>query len=237
MKKLLITFVLFTITISINSQNQKFRPLLWTTHDTNVDIAGLAFGLSQGTFTRNNNNSLIRVYGIRLEVNPFSFLHFLVPGTPISRSKEAYIKTMAAKVDKKTYGFNISTGSFQDQDTYGISLTGFMHYSRKNNGISIAGMTNSIERANGIVIGFGGNQIRKGNGLMISSAWGNFADHFNGIQISMENHIVGKGTGIQIGIFNKATNFKGIQLGLWNKNDKRSLPIINWNFKKTSQIQ
>lgn len=231
MKKLIIVLVLLINSISsINSQNQKLRFPIWTTHETNVDIVGLAFGLSQDNFK--DQSSLVRSYGIRLEVNPFSFLYFLVPRTPISRNMESYEKMMKSTIYKKTYGLNISTGSFEDQDTYGISLTGFMHYSRKNNGISIAGMTNSVERANGIVIGFGGNEIRKGNGIMISSAWGNYADQFNGVQISMENQITGKGRGIQIGLWNVAKNFRGIQLGLWNENDKRSLPLINWQFKK-----
>lgn len=37
--------------------------------------------------------------------------------------------------------------------------------------------------------------------------------------------------GLQIGIRNKSDNMKGIQIGLWNVNGKRKLPIINWNFK------
>jgi hypothetical protein len=39
------------------------------------------------------------------------------------------------------------------------------------------------------------------------------------------------GRGVQIALFNSSMNFKGIQIGLWNKNQKRSLPFINWNFK------
>jgi hypothetical protein len=35
--------------------------------------------------------------------------------------------------------------------------------------------------------------------------------------------------GLQIGIFNASKHTKGVQLGIWNKNEKRKLPIINWN--------
>ncbi|MFG6686613.1 LA_2272 family surface repeat-containing protein [Mariniflexile sp. HNIBRBA6329] len=36
--------------------------------------------------------------------------------------------------------------------------------------------------------------------------------------------------GIQIGLFNTCRNLKGVQIGLYNKNQKRSLPFINWSF-------
>jgi hypothetical protein len=32
-------------------------------------------------------------------------------------------------------------------------------------------------------------------------------------------------------MFNKTLDLRGIQIGLWNKNGKRSLPLINWQFK------
>ena len=38
--------------------------------------------------------------------------------------------------------------------------------------------------------------------------------------------------GVQIGVLNKAKNLKGLQIGLWNKNQHRSLPFINWGTKK-----
>jgi hypothetical protein len=37
--------------------------------------------------------------------------------------------------------------------------------------------------------------------------------------------------GLQIGFVNKTIKLKGFQIGLWNKNGERSLPLINWNFK------
>jgi hypothetical protein len=41
--------------------------------------------------------------------------------------------------------------------------------------------------------------------------------------------------GLQIGAFNKCDDFKGIQIGWWNENEKRKLPLINWNFKAKKQ--
>ena len=81
------------------------------------------------------------------------------------------------------------------------------------------------------MMGVIGNEVYSGNGMMISGVV-NYAQQFNGMQISLSNHINNRGAGLQIGLFNRAKNFRGIQLGLWNKNDKRSLPIINWQFSE-----
>lgn len=197
-------------------QKRKFRPLIWTQHDKNVDVVGL----SLGAFPTNSRNSdhLNKTFGIRLEAFPLSPLYFLAPKVPTVDS-----------VHHKIYGINISTGTFEGIDVYGLSTTIFMNNIKKANGISLAGLTNSIAQANGIVVGFGGNGIEKGRGIMIGGPWGNYAKDFSGLQVSFENTIVEKGAGIQIGIFNTAKNFKGLQLGLWNKNQARSLPLINWN--------
>ena len=40
--------------------------------------------------------------------------------------------------------------------------------------------------------------------------------------------------GVQIALFNKSSDMRGIQIGLWNMNGKRSLPLINWQFKPST---
>ena len=210
-------------------EKRNLRFPVWITHSKNTDILGLSLGAFPTDY--GNDNRLTRTFGVRLEVFPLSFFYFLAPKTPISNNEETYQSFMNGHTTQQIYGLNLSTGTFEGIDAYGVSVTGFMHYSRKNNGISIAGMSNSIERANGIIIGFGGNEVFQGNGIMLASVWGNGAIRFNGVQISVENVIFEKGRGVQIGFFNRAKNFRGIQLGLWNKNDKRSFPIINWQFK------
>lgn len=66
-------------------------------------------------------------------------------------------------------------------------------------------------------------------GLSINILWSIYQKS-NGLVIATVNH-VNKMHGVQIGLFNKANTSKGIQIGLWNVNEKRSLPLINWNFK------
>lgn len=53
-------------------------------------------------------------------------------------------------------------------------------------------------------------------------------DEFRGIVISGLNNIAQSGKGLQIGLFNYCRDLKGIQLGVWNKSGKRTLPFINW---------
>lgn len=38
--------------------------------------------------------------------------------------------------------------------------------------------------------------------------------------------------GVQIGLVNNAAKLRGFQIGLWNTNQKRSLPLFNWCFEK-----
>jgi hypothetical protein len=53
----------------------------------------------------------------------------------------------------------------------------------------------------------------------------------NGLTIGLlGNHDV-RCNGVQIGLSNASTDLRGFQLGLWNRNQSRSLPFINWSFK------
>ncbi|MBO0591985.1 hypothetical protein I2486_11265 [Cellulophaga sp. E16_2] len=232
MKYILIVFV-FWVSGQVQAQNElqnrKFRAPLWTTHDTDVDIAGVSFGFVPRDLT--NDTSLVRTYGVRVEAFPLSFFYFMAPKSPLSTYNEEYYKTLKGNASQQINGLNIATGSFEEIDVNGISTTLFLHYSRKHNGVAVAGVTNTIERGNGLMIAYGGNDVYHGNGIMVGTLFGNSTNSFNGLQISAANFISEKGTGLQIGIFNSATNFRGLQLGLWNKNSKRSLPFINWQFK------
>lgn len=81
-------------------------------------------------------------------------------------------------------------------------------------GVSINGLTCMVTVANGLTI----------TGLQ------NRTEAFKGVEIcSLRNSAI-HGRGVQIGLLNICKNMKGIQLGLWNVNSKRKLPIFNWSF-------
>jgi len=87
-------------------------------------------------------------------------------------------------------------------------------------GIQISGITHSMHKLNGLSISLGES----------------FYDSFNGIMISGLLNQTYKGKGLQIGLVNSSRTMRGIQIGLWNRIGKRSLPIINMSFKKEKMI-
>lgn len=84
-------------------------------------------------------------------------------------------------------------------------------------------------KINGIEINFSGGINTIVKGISISPS---INKHYiiHGISIAPIGNFDEEFYGVQIGLVNKTTNSKGIQIGLWNKNEKRSLPLLNWSF-------
>jgi hypothetical protein len=90
----------------------------------------------------------------------------------------------------------------------GINVTGFGLQSDTLNGFSV-GAYNGVNKLNGATIGLF-----------------NETYSLKGVQIGFYNYAVVH-SGVQFGIFNMSKS-KGFQVGLWNINNKRSMPFINW---------
>lgn len=121
--------------------------------------------------------------------------------------------------------FNFDSISTYNNDTLykrivhnGILVSIFGTFSNQINGISMSGWMSMNEIINGISCNLLWNLQKQVNGISIGL-----------VNTSMET------SGLQIGIVNKSKLLKGFQIGIWNINDKRSLPIINWNFKKSTK--
>ncbi|KAA6303082.1 MAG: hypothetical protein EZS26_000685 [Candidatus Ordinivivax streblomastigis] len=71
----------------------------------------------------------------------------------------------------------------------------------------------------------------KVHGITVSCFTGQH-DVVNGFAISAIGNNDIQCNGAQVGLFNTCSDLRGFQFGLWNKNQKRALPIINWNFSK-----
>lgn len=104
---------------------------------------------------------------------------------------------------------------------------------------------NAFKKVNGLQVGFINLEPAIINGLEINAS-GSFESVTNGVTVSVatNNHYVINGLtvavianndykcrGIQIAALNTCNDLKGFQFGLWNKNQRRSLPFINWAFK------
>ena len=103
--------------------------------------------------------------------------------------------------------------------------------SKKINGVQLGLLNMEPSVINGLDINLTGSFESKTNGVTVSLVMNK---HYvcNGITIAaIGNHDVNC-NGVQIGLINSAKRMRGIQIGLWNRNEKRALPIINWCFKE-----
>ena len=105
----------------------------------------------------------------------------------------------------------------------------FLPFYRKINGIQIALLNLEPTKMNGIEIHLAGSLRTSVNGVSIGII-ANKRDKLNGVGIGILGNSDTEVNGLQVGLFNQTNHLKGIQIGLWNTNEKRSLPFINWNF-------
>jgi len=171
-----------------------------------------------------------RINGVNIQANPVTLLYLLIPKA-IEIPKEGE-ETVTIN------GLHISTGGMMDgKKLNGVGISMY-HIARETNGISVNGFNSSIGKMNGVQISWLNNSIEKGNGLQLS--FSNGAEKFNGFQIGLANEI-NSGNGVQIGFYNSTKKLKGLQVGVinksenrgfqigfWNKNSKRTLPLINF---------
>ncbi|MES2748515.1 MAG: hypothetical protein V4648_09045 [Bacteroidota bacterium] len=123
----------------------------------------------------------------------------------------------------KLNGLNISTGCFfTNTSMNGLNISCGNKFENFN-GISIAPLGTLADCQNGVAVGLinANNDL---NGFVVGAY--NQSEKLDGLQIGLVNQSI-TNHGLQIGIFNRSYS-KGFQIGLWNKNPKRSLPIFNW---------
>ncbi|UYQ91387.1 hypothetical protein MKQ68_14935 [Chitinophaga horti] len=185
----------------------------WYTPAKVEEINGLAIGLEAKNIKNKKydlRDSLV-VRGINVEVPPLG----------LAVMPFAMVRMFTGVFNRRDTGHiaNIQLGKWT-QKIYGINISACnMDEERQINGLNIAGMTFGT-RMNGISFGT----------LM------NASDIQNGLMIAVVNRAT-KSRGIQAGLFNVSGDLRGLQFGLWNKNSKRSLPFINWQFTKDKRNQ
>lgn len=100
---------------------------------------------------------------------------------------------------------------------------------KKINGFQLAFLNLEPTKVNGLEIHLSGSYESVVNGISIGIV-ANKRDKLNGLGVGVIGNFDTEVNGVQIGLFNKANKLKGFQFGLWNTNEKRSLPFINWSF-------
>jgi hypothetical protein len=209
---------------------RKLRLPLWSFHAHNTNI----YGVSVGAFSYEDDYRNTISNGVRLElpgVGMFALTGFMNP--PPSAGVDSLrrgFKRSDFEFSEIINGINISTGSWGDMNYNGLTLALVAQHGNLCNGVSFVGLFSSLDKANGLATGLAVNNVLQMNGLQVS-LFVNRSILMSGCQISAYN-VAKNSRGVQIGIVNETEDSKGIQIGLVNINEYRTLPLINWNFRK-----
>ncbi|MGE7775170.1 hypothetical protein ACQKLP_10625 [Chitinophaga sp. NPDC101104] len=206
MRSLLISLFILSFLPS-QAQHKKLRLPLWTFHQSNVNIYGIGLGWLPIYETVNTTTN-----GLRLEApGPGLFIAFM-PHAPWDTAFVSPKPIPADSLPEKVNGINLSALGSMTYRVNGISLGLIGQVNTRVNGISFSAI-NVTEKHNGIQLG------------VVS-----ITKNMCGIQLSF-NAISDQVRGVQIGLLTSSSNTRGLQFGLWNVNEKRKLPILNWNFR------
>ena len=205
----IITSVLFAI-VSISLQAQKIEPDTlkidkkygaWVSPSKASHVYGLMFN-----FWSKDTGPYPKIYGAEFNICPVSvFAPFLI----------------------SLYSLDIhKTFKLADDMKDSVDYSKF----KKVNGCQIGFMNPEPTVINGLDINASGSFESVTHGVTVSVATNN---HYviNGFTFAAIANSDYKCRGVQMAMFNSCIDLKGFQFGLWNKNQKRSLPFINWVFK------
>ena len=221
-KRTFISIIFFVLTICSYGQNDNRFPV-WTFHKKNVNIHGISVGLWTGAISERNTNT----NGIRLELIGVGIGIPLIPSAPT-------LEDFGEQRSEIINGLSLSTfGTDCNCLTNGLSVGGIAQINYQVNGMVLSCMVNFTLKQNGIMIA-SINYSNSMNGLQLALGR-NYSSEANGVQITLITNEAEKMRGLQIGVVNKSKDLRGIQIGLWNINQKRKLPLLNWNFKRTTE--
>jgi hypothetical protein len=181
------------------------KNVFWFTPCKVEEINGIALGLHAKNIKNqmfNERDSLI-IRGLNLEINPFAIFSLMNPqlNGPYPDSINIYNENIKKDWQVKIHGVNISLVTTINE----MRIKGF----------TLTGLITVVDEIHGVTI----------------SGINNFSYIMNGVSIAGLRNRATFAKGLQIGLFNKSTDLRGFQFGLWNINGRRSLPLINWQFK------
>jgi len=220
---LLLLIIFYANTHAQNAPRKTHFPV-WTFQQKNVNI----YGISVGLITPNDSMQNVRSNGIRIEALGLGILFGFMGNDPIAKNEDEFQKKMSGRLFEKINGLNLSaTGTLCDCAVNGFSAGLVGQLGRQVNGVSLS-MINLFQLHNGLQMG-SINGAYSMNGVQMA-AFINSAIKAKGLQICLLSNSAEKATGLQVALFNKAQQLKGVQIGLWNVNQRRKLPFVNWNF-------
>lgn len=220
---LLVLVIFYANTYAQDAPRKTHFPV-WTFQQKNVNI----YGISAGLITLEDGVRNVRSNGIRIEPLGLGIGFGFMGNDPIAKTDDEYQKKMSEPLSEKINGFNLSpAGTICNCTINGISAGLIGQLGRQVNGVSIS-MINVFQLHNGLQMG-ATNDAYAMHGVQMAMFF-NSAIKAKGLQISLLNNHAEKATGLQIALLNRTQQLKGLQIGLWNINQKRKLPLVNWNF-------
>jgi len=205
--------IVFALLLSLNAISQTYyknsdttevrknRFGLWTTPFKVTHVYGILFNI----WPSNSNTPPPIIYGAELNLHPAGVI---VP--PARTFVYFFFPHLHYPTD------NIDANEFK--------------YFKKIYGLQLGIFTSEPRDIYGLDINACGTLESNTHGITISPIV-NMHYIMNGLTFGLiGNHDV-KCNGVQIGISNSCADLKGFQFGLWNRNQHRVLPLINWAFK------
>ncbi|MBS7252901.1 LA_2272 family surface repeat-containing protein [Flavobacterium branchiicola] len=199
-------------------------------------VNGLVLGFGH---VENRNVDRQTINGLNIEANPapavgalLAFVSIFYLPEIIERNEIRIVKTIEKEYkiknwdytpDLKLNGLNISSGCFFTKTSMnGLNISAGNKFNNFN-GLSVTVLGTISDHQNGLSIG-----VFNANNEMTGSTIGVYNQSYKlkGLHIGIFNQAL-INRGVQVGIFNKSSS-KGLQLGLWNSNNKRSMPFLNW---------
>lgn len=224
--KFLFAILLNAITLlsfAQTAQRKDYFPI-WTFDQSNIRIHGISIGF----LTDNVNQGKTLTNGLRLELLGLGFLSPIMPGSTVVNSEEDYDAALARGINQKVNGINLcTTGTIGNCHINGLTVGGVGQSMLKVNGVSLSGLMNLVQKQNGLMIAMFNDAFFMNGAQMGFSNKAHFA---KGLQVAALNNYADDCKGLQVGLINKSIHLKGLQFGLWNVNQKRKLPIVNWCF-------
>lgn len=215
----LLTFVLALTSLTHCHAQTKW--LLWSHHHFDTEtVNGISLGV--GRFI----TKYADVNGVKIDIPGLGvFVPMGIGEDPYNPSYIENDSITLSRYDNSKESFVTLSDSSVTNGLF-LSLTGDVEYCV--NGVSLHPIGGRVELSNGMML----------SGIMsfvtISNGWS--ASLFilssgttNGLTTSLFHNSTIELNGLQISLFNTSFRTKGVQIGLWNKNEKRSLPFINWN--------
>ena len=204
MKSILTLLLSFLIAGNLLSQESKHQYILFFSPSNATQVDGIMINLFPKDEFSKNFTGYPKINGIELNVNPLGLF------TPF-----VYLMHTLDPEIRKPFSDTLEN----------IDFTRF----KIINGLQIGSINMEPSIINGLDINFTGSFMSKSNGITMSLIMNR---HYiiNGLTFAfIGNHDI-KCNGLQIGLTNSCNELKGFQLGLWNRNQKREMPFINWYF-------